>query len=210
MKRVSKIADTFYDSNSVAEVNFTRSSKKGNESEKHNDKFETVANPMDPRFTESARDEIQGLLSRGSFKIDSKENIPENSIVVKSRVHHVIKKNENGNKKYKTRLVIQGHKDPDKGSIVTEAPTVLPSSLRLLLSIAAMCDFEVWSRDVKQAFIQSSFPIDREIYIKPPKKPNLMAMIGEREDRYLMALKPIYGLTESPGYWWQTFKNYRV
>ena len=73
-----------------------------------------------------------------------------------------------------------------------------------------MCDFEVWSRDVKQAFIQSSFPIDREIYIKPPKKSDLMAMIGQPEDRYRMDLKPIYGLTESPGYWWQTFKNYHV
>ena len=119
MKRVSRIADTFFDKNSTAEVNFTRSSKKGNESESHNNILETVANPMDPRFTESARDEIQGLLSRGSFKIVAKEDVPENCIVLKSRVHHVVKGDENENKKYKTRLVIQGHKDPDKGSIVT-------------------------------------------------------------------------------------------
>ncbi len=27
---------------------------------------------------------------------------------------------------------------------------------------------------------------------------------------YLHALKPIYGLSESPGYWWQTFQHYHI
>lgn len=120
----------------------------------------------------------------------------------------MIKKDEYGTKKYRTRLVIQGRKDPDNGSIFTEPPTVLRSFLHLLMSIAAMNNFEVWSRDAKRAFMQSSFPTDRETYIKTQKEPNLVAIIGQSEERHLMDLKPICELTESPRYTWQPFKNH--
>lgn len=130
--------------------------------------------------------------------------------MLKSRVHHLIKKDDNGKETFKTRLGIQGHKDPEKKSVVTEAPTVLRSSIRLILTLSAIYDFELWTRDVKQAFVQSAFPLDRMLFIKPPKNPDLMSMVDHLPDTYLHALKPIYGLTESPGFWWQTFKQYHI
>ena len=34
--------------------------------------------------------------------------------------------------------------------------------------------------------------------------------MNQPSDGYLHALKPIYGLTDSPGYWWQAFKKYHT
>ncbi len=37
-----------------------------------------------------------------------------------------------------------------------------------------------------------------------------MKMLNQPQNAMLQALKPIYGLKESHGYSWQTFKNYHV
>ncbi len=94
--------------------------------------------------------------------------------------------------------------------MVKEAPTVLRSSVRLILTIFVTFGFKLRSRHVKQAFIQSEFPLDGPLYIKPPLKLDLMRMRNQPSGMYLHALKPIYELTESPGYWWQTFKPYNI
>ena len=168
-----------------------------------------VDDPMDPRFLESSREEIQGLLDRGTYVIVNENDVPPGAIVLKSRVVHAIKKDSSGNEKYKTRLVIQGHLDPEKGKIVNEAPTILRSSTNVILTIAASMNFKIWSRDVKQAFIQSEDSLDRELYVKPPKCPDLLSMINQSSG-LLLAVKPLYGLSESPGYWWKTFKRYHI
>ena len=49
----------------------------------------------------------------------------------------------------------------------------------------------------------------RELFVKPPKRPDLLSMINQPRG-LLQAIKPLYGLSESPGYWWQTFKRYHV
>ncbi len=84
------------------------------------------------------------------------------------------------------------------------------ASTRLILTLSVTMNFSLWSRDVKQAFLQSEFPLDRKIFVKPPKLPNVMVMIYRPENSMLHALKPIYGLFESPGYWLQTFKEYQL
>ncbi len=167
-------------------------------------------NPIDSRFTAASKDEIEGLVSRGSYKVVREEDIPENATILKSRKNNTIKTDENGIQKYKSRLIIQGHRDPQKSLVVTEALTILRSSIKLVLALSSMYDFHFWSRDVKQAFIQSAFPMDQAIYIKPPRTPNVMSMVGHPVGSYLKSLKLIYGLTESPGYLWQTFKQYHL
>ena len=51
--------------------------------------------------------------------------------------------------------------------------------------------------------------MNRELHIQTPKRPELLSMINQ-PTRLLQAVKPLYGLSESPGYWWQTFKRYHV
>ncbi len=94
--------------------------------------------------------------------------------------------------------------------IVAEAPTILQYSTRLILSLIKVYQYSIWTRDMKQAFIQSGYSLGRPLFIKPPSVPNVMSMVGHPQDSYLQALKPIYGLKESPGYWWQTYKDYHI
>ncbi len=168
------------------------------------------AEANDSRFEKPAKDEIEGLLQRGSYVVVLKSRIPKNATILKSRIDNTIKTDQFGYKKFKTRLIIKGHKDPDKGTNVTEAPTILRSSRRIILSISQSLGFHIWSRDVKQAFIQFDFPLKGQLYVKPPKVPNLLKMVNQPSDGYLHALTPIYGLSESPGYWWLTFKRYHI
>ncbi len=47
---------------------------------------------------------------------------------------HSIKFDADGKSIFKSRLVIQGHRDPEKHRVVNEAPTILRSSVRLLIA----------------------------------------------------------------------------
>lgn len=168
-----------------------------------------INDPMDPRFRNSARKEIKGLLDRGTYVVVKEKDVPPGATILRSRIINSIKTDPEGNEIFKTRLVIQGHLDPEKGMTVNEAPTILRSSTRIILSLASTMGFGLWSRDVKQAFIQSEENLHRELYVKPPKRPDLLGMIHQPEG-LLHAVKTLYGLAESPGYWWQTFKRYHV
>ena len=81
--------------------------------------------PLDNRFKESSKDEIKGLLDRGSYEVMQKSDILVGATILKSRIQNSFKTDQSGKVKYKTRLIIQGHRDPEKGTIVTEAPTIL-------------------------------------------------------------------------------------
>lgn len=62
---------------------------------------------------------------------------------------------------------------------VNKAPTILRSSTRIVLSLASTLGFRIWSRDVKQAFIQSEYKLHRTLYVKPPKRPDLLEIIDQ-------------------------------
>ncbi len=79
-----------------------------------------IPTPDDPRFLESCRKEIQGLLDRGSYAVVNESDIPHGTTALWSRVHNSIKKDEYGNEKYKFRLIIEGHRDPEKGICVLQ------------------------------------------------------------------------------------------
>lgn len=165
--------------------------------------------PADPRFTESCRQDIQGLQDRGTIELVDKETIPENATILRPHVIHGIKTDATGNETFKTRLVILGHRDSDKGHIVNEAPTILRASSRIILSLASILGFKLWSRDVKQAFVQSEDKFNSEIYVRPPRKPELLSPINQPQGM-LKALKPLYGIPEAPMYWWHTFKRHHM
>ena len=125
---------------------------------------------------------------------------PPGSVVLNSRFVLTIKKREGEDDVFKARLVILGHKDPDKGRIVNEAPTVTRSSVRLIVATAQIFNFKIWSRDVSQAFVQSKDKLKREVYVRFPRGQDVMKMLGADQDYLLKAKKPLYGLCESPGY----------
>ncbi len=136
--------------------------------------------------------------------------MPHDATILQSRFVLTIKNFENPDEYFKARLVILGHIDPEKPRVVKEAPTVLKSSIRLAIALIAGKGFQIWSRDISQAFLQSEDPLRRTVYIRPPKGEHILERIGAEPGSLLHAIKPQYGLSDAPGYWWQTFRRWHV
>ena len=103
----------------------------------------------------------------------------------------------------KARLVALGHLDRLKDYIINLAPTLMRYALRVILSIASMFGMQVYSSDVKQAYIQADTPLQRPVYMYPPK--------GYKDIRKGMMLKlnkPLHGMTEAGSYWFDTYHYY--
>ena len=94
--------------------------------------------------------------------------MPDGANSVTARFVLGIKSNADGEIKYKARYVIGGHRDCFKHCMVHGDQNVQPSSARLLLALAMAYDFNVWSTDVKLAYLQSSEPLERKIYTSNP------------------------------------------
>lgn len=114
-------------------------------------------------------------------------------------------KNANTPEQYaKARLVVQAMRklDWDYQSLFTFAPTVAKASSRLLLTLAASLDLPLATRDVSQAFVCTTHPLLREVYITPPKEARA------HPDELWRLCRPLYGLPEAGAMWYSTFARY--
>ncbi|KAA8491186.1 Retrovirus-related Pol polyprotein from transposon TNT 1-94 [Porphyridium purpureum] len=147
-------------------------------------------------YNEAKQDELQGLENRAVFKTVQTSQAPVGSNVLHTKWVLKTKEAPGGEFVRKARLTVLGHLDRDKHMQVPEAPTLRSMSLMLLLAHAVASDLEVWTMDAVQAFLQSTFPLDREVYVVPPPewKP-------EAKLRLWKLLKPLYGLADAPTYW---------
>jgi Reverse transcriptase (RNA-dependent DNA polymerase) len=157
--------------------------------------------PEDPRFQESILKELRGLLQRGVFNLVQASELPRSSNILGSRFHFTIK-----NKVvYKARLVVQGHQDAEKDSIVPEAPTLSHTSVRLILSLATINRWPVWVNHVTMAYLQSTSPLPRDVYIRAPQRPH--AVTEQLKGHVLKVLRTLYGLVESGSNWYATYSD---
>ena len=66
-----------------------------------------------------------------------------------------------------------------------------------------MYEFPIWTADVRQAYLQSFEPLQREIHIaKPAKEFNLP------HDKCLKIVKPLYGLCDAGDLWYETLDQH--
>ena len=175
------------------------------DSEANSDNFDAyitdvVKNPRDERFENAIKAEMSGLLSRDVFVLVSDNAVPPGSNIMGSKFHLVVKNAETTQPVYKARLVIFGHMDAEKGRILSEAPTVSQMSIRTLISLSVVNAWPIWSRDIRQAFLQSESLLSRTVYMRPPRQ------LQETYKGPLMRLKkPLYGIIEAPSYWYDTY-----
>lgn len=155
-----------------------------------------------PQFDVAKAKELEGLARRGVYEVILKENVPENANILGGRFVLAIKDKDTGKEVYKARYVAQGYKDMEKQYLVHNSSNLKQNSVRLLLSLAALFGFRIWSQDVSQAFLQSAEKLSRDIYIKPSKEFRL------DQDALLKLLKPLYGLCDSGDYWYSTFSSH--
>jgi hypothetical protein len=63
----------------------------------------------------------------------------------------------------------------------------------LLLALSAVLGFEIWSMDVRQAYLQAASDLKRDIFIRPD-------VLKLTQDELLQVIKPLYGLSDSGEY----------
>ena len=91
---------------------------------------------------------------------------PENKSVIGSKWVYEVKRNADGSaEKFKAKLVAQGYSQ-SQGIDYEEAfaPVARYNSIRSLLAVANVCDWEIHQMDVKTAFLQGE--LEEEIYLK--------------------------------------------
>ena len=106
-----------------------------------------------------------------------------------------LKRNADGSTRFKARLVIKGYKqvhgiDYDE----TFAPVAKFVTLRLLLALAALKDWEIEHMDIKTAFLNPT--LDKEVYMEQPEG---FEIPSSSRGRLICQLKKLlYSLKQAP------------
>ena len=154
---------------------------------------------------EAKKKEIRHLLQRGTFKVILKEEVPPDLDVLPGRFVLAIKFSIDSKTKYKARDVIGGHRDKLKELMVHSTATLQPQSVRMCLALAAIFGFDIWTADIRQAYLQASEPISREIFMKRASPEFELS-----HDQCLQVLRPLYVLRDAGDLWHTNLgKQYR-
>ena len=82
--------------------------------------------------------------------------------------------------------------------------TLQPQSISILLALAAVFHFDMWTSDVRQAYLQSAEPMARDIFIRSP-----VQEFESNPSQCLKLLKLLYGLCESGDLWHETLAKHQ-
>ena len=146
------------------------------------------------KWREAMDREIDNIESKGTW-VETK--LPQDRKAIESRWVFAIKTNADGEIiKYKARIVAKGFsQQPGIDYEETYAPVSRLTSLRILLTMAATFDLELYQVDVEGAYLNGE--LQEEIYMRHPdglpKKPN---------SDCVRLLKSLYGLKQSARVWW--------
>ena len=136
-------------------------------------------------------EELKSIHEQGVFE-EVKLEPGKHSLVLKCHFVYDLKVDKDGNvTRYKARLVADGNRQTPDMYLSTFAAVPTYASFRLLLTIAAHLDLELFHVDIKTAFLHAV--IDTEVYLSPPpeyKFSNPMANV-------LKLLKSLYGLKQA-------------
>lgn len=146
--------------------------------------------------------EIDGLASRGTWRIVDRSQIPRGSKILGSRFILSFKNSDTPNPRYKARLVAQGHRDADKPYMVHDSTTIRALSLGIILAIVAHFGFRLSSKDVDQAYLQSKKKFRTSVFMTPPPQ----IMLDRNSILELQLL--LYGLHDAAELWHATLHDH--
>ncbi|KAL2885168.1 Ribonuclease H-like domain [Ceratocystis lukuohia] len=165
-----------------------------------------------PDFIHSRQTEVNGLLEKGVFEIVTRESVPPRTRLFKARFVDEVKHAGTAQAIEKSRLVVSGHSDADKSTVLTQAPTIQRMSQRALISVGA-CRLEggkvrFLMRDISQAYVQSLSKLARAFYLDPKKE--VRDILGIGVEKVLRVLKPLYGIAEAGNHWFATYSKHHI
>ena len=129
---------------------------------------------------------------------------PHDKNIVGSKWVFKVKRNADGTvQKFKARLVAQGYtQSPGIDYDEVFAPVVRYTSIRSLLAVANICNWEIHQMDAKTAFLQGD--LNEEIYMRQPN-----GFVDPDKPDYVCKLnKGIYGLKQAARCWNNSINSY--
>lgn len=152
-------------------------------------------------WDQAMQEEIEALKRQGTWLLVP---CPKNRNIVGSKWIYKVKKNPDGSiSRYKARLVAQGFSQA-KGLDYDEtfSPVVRHSTVRVILALAAMNDWELRQLDVKNAFLHGD--LKEEVYMAQPQG----FVHCEHPDYVCLLQKSLYGLKQAPRAWNEKFTSF--
>jgi len=159
---------------------------------------------LGPNRSEAIREELHSLHSNYTWDyIRPVEDVPSGVKPISSKWVFKTKQLSGGGIRYKARLVIRGYKQiPGVDFDETFTPVAKLSSLRMLLVLAAIHDWEIDQIDVVTAFLNPE--VDGDVYMAMPD--GVEAPAG---GPWVCKLrKSLYGLKQAPRLWNEHIDNF--
>ena len=137
-----------------------------------------------PEAEKAMKDEIQKFQD---FKAFQKVK-DDGQYAIKTRWVFTEPDDQSKGYKLKARLCMRGDREQNIENIRADSPTAHKDSLKLGLSIAANENFEIFSADIKAAFLQGQ-TLDRNVFVTPPVE-------AEEKGMLWLMKKAAYGLID--------------
>ncbi|RVW29987.1 Retrovirus-related Pol polyprotein from transposon TNT 1-94 [Vitis vinifera] len=153
-----------------------------------------------PGWRQAMVDEMAALHSNGTWDLVV---LPSGKSTVGCRWVYAVKVGPDGQvDRLKARLVAKGYTQvygSDYGD--TFSPVAKIASVRLLLSMAAMCSWPLYQLDIKNAFLHGD--LAEEVYMEQPP-----GFVAQGESGLVCRLRrSLYGLKQSPRTWFSRFSS---
>ncbi|RVW57623.1 Retrovirus-related Pol polyprotein from transposon RE2 [Vitis vinifera] len=153
-----------------------------------------------PGWRQAMVDEMAALHSNGTWDLVV---LPSGKSTVGCRWVYAVKVGPDGQvDRLKARLVAKGYTQvygSDYGD--TFSPVAKIASVRLLLSMAAMCSWPLYQLDIKNAFLHGD--LAEEVYMEQPP-----GFVAQGESGLVCRLRrSLYGLKQSPRAWFSRFSS---
>ncbi|KAH9160197.1 hypothetical protein LEN26_001980 [Aphanomyces euteiches] len=151
--------------------------------------------PHEVKKWEAAMDkEYNSLLENGTWILVER---PNDRVVINNKWLYKIKRDREGNLRYKARLVIKGYEQIEGMDFdETFAPVVRFETLRFFLLYSAMREWKLRQYDFVTAFLNADMD-DFDVYMEQPRG----RVIKGNEQMVCLLQKSLYGLHQAPREW---------
>ncbi|RVW14668.1 Retrovirus-related Pol polyprotein from transposon TNT 1-94 [Vitis vinifera] len=146
------------------------------------------------KWQEAMKLEIESMYSNSVWKL---VDLPEGIKPIGCKWIYKRKRGPNGKvETFKARLVAKGFTQKEGVDYEdTFSPVVMLKSIRILLSIVAYYDYEIWQMDVKTAFLNGH--LEETIYMVQPEG----FVVKDQEQKVCKLQRSIYGLKQASRSW---------
>lgn len=163
---------------------------------------QALSGPNAREWKDAIQTEWDALVANGTWELVPRPNYPNVNVLGCHWILDVKEKPDGSIERYKARLVAQGNTQQfgiDYGEIF--APVARIETLRLILILANIHDYEIHQMDVSTAFLNGH--LDEEthgkIFMRQPP-----GMICKGKENYVLRLKKsLYGLKQAPRVWYE-------